>query len=270
MGQSLVELESHGTIAYVTLNRPEKLNALSPELLRDLRGVWKQVAGDDTIRVAILRGAGRAFCVGADLGGRGGPHAPRRTPGADRRHIREMMDTFFMAWELPKPVISQVHGFAFAGGSLLATLTDMIVVADDTVIGWPRLPVGGGLIGPTWSWFVGPHLAKEFSFTVGRTMTGSDAVRFGWGNRAVPAARLEEEVLAAAEKIAKVPSDLISLKKAAVNNQMEAAGFKEAVMRGTEMDAIAHTTETVQVVNRRIAELGIKGAIDWFEREGLS
>jgi enoyl-CoA hydratase len=266
MAGDLVLVERQGKVATVTLNRPEKLNALDPQMLGELREAWAEVAADDGSRVAILRGAGRAFCAGANLGGRS--KAPRPIV-QDRQRVLDMVQTFLGAWDLPKPVISQVHGYCFAGGTLMASLTDIIIVGEDTLIGWPRLPVGGGLIGPTWSWFVSPHRAKEFSFTIGFTMSGREAVDLGWGNRAVPAGDLERVTWEVAERIAKVPADILALKKAAHNQVMERRGFKAAVLSGAEIDAIVHETDHVRVVNKQIDTLGIKGAIDWFEREGM-
>ena len=266
MSDELVLLERDGRVAYVTLNRPEKRNALNQETYARLKEVWAEVAADDSVRVAVLRGNGKSFCAGADLGGR--KEASETPLIADRQKVLNMINAFLAAWDLPKPVVTQVHGHCFAGGSLLATLTDVIIVAEDAQIGWPKLPVGGGVIGPTWSWFISPHRAKEFSFTVGTTFTGREAVEMGWGNRAVPAERLEDEVRATAERIAKVPSDILQMKKLAHNQMMDARGFREALMHTPTIDALVHGTPSVHYVNSKISELGIKGAIAWFEAEG--
>lgn len=266
MNDELVLLDKQDRIAYVTLNRPEKLNALTPESYERLREIWTELAEDDSIRVAILRGAGRAFSVGNNLGGR--ENRAHETIIEDRERVRNMIKTCLMAWDLPKPVISQVHGHCFAGGSLVATLTDIIVVAEDTRIGWPQVPVGGGLIGPIWSWFVSPHRAKEFSYRVGWTMSGKEAVDLGWGNHAVPAAELESTVLGIAEQIAKVPADILRMKKAAHNETLDAKGFRSIVYHYADIDAVAHFTDGVKLVNSKLGELGIRGAIDWYQKEG--
>lgn len=266
MNDDLVLLDKQDRIAYVTLNRPEKLNALTPEAYARLREIWQDVGDDPSIRVAILRGAGRAFSVGNNLGGR--ENRAAESIVEDRQRVRNMITTCLMAWDLPKPVISQVHGHCFAGGSLLATLTDIIVVAEDTRVGWPQIPVGGGLIGPIWSWFVPPHRAKEFSYRVGFTMSGKEAVGFGWGNYAVPAAQLEAEVLKIAEQIAKVPADILRMKKAAHNETLDAKGFRSMVYHYADIDALVHSTEAVHQVNSKLGELGIRGAMDWYQKEG--
>lgn len=267
----LVRFERHGRVGHVVLNRPEKINALSRDLLAQLRETWREVAADSSVRVAILRGEGRGFSAGADLTQGRAPNAPPEGDVvADRQGILDgLLGTCLMAWDLPKPVIAQVHGYCFAGGTLLALYTDMIFIAEDTVVGWPKVPVGGGLIGPSWSWMVGPYRAKEFSLTVGHTFSGAQAVAMGWGNRAVPADRLAQETQEAAEKIAKLSSDLIAIKKAAVNKQMDARGFRTGIMHGAEMDAIAHTTHAVHVAREQIRARGLKGAIDWFQQEGI-
>src|SRR5205823_1052955 len=101
------------------------------------------------------------------------------------------------------------------------------------------------------------------------TFRGREAVQMGWGNYAVPAEELADFTRQLAERIARVPSDMLALKKAAVNGQFEAQGFKQAVMRGAEFDPLFHTCEGVQIAQHKLHELGIKGAIEWFEREGI-
>lgn len=266
MSEGTVRLERHGRIAHVVLNRPETLNAINPTMIKDLKEVWTEVGEDSEIRVAILRGEGRAFSSGADLSPRArtGVHS-HRPVSADRQGILNgLLGVGLMAWELPKPVIAQIHGYCYAGGTVIASLTDMIVLAEDTVVGWPRVPVGGGFISPIWSWFVGPYLAKEFSMTVGRSFSGKEAVQMGWGNRAVPAAELEAVTTKMANDIAKLPADILALKKAAINSQMESMGFTNGIKRGAEFDAIVHTSPGIAYAREKIGELGISGAIKWF------
>jgi len=266
VSDGIVRLEREGRIAFVTLNRPEKLNAMNLGMQQELRAAWTEVRADDAIRVAVLRGEGRAFCSGADLSGPPQGTTPaHRTVAQDRQGLIDgILTTGFTAWELPKPVISQVHGYCLGIGNIVATLTDVIIAAEDAKIGWPTLPLGGGLISPIWSWFVGPYRAKELSMTVGSLLSGSEAISLGWGNRAVPESQLADVTYEVAREFAKLPSDLLAVKKAAINKQMEAKGFKNAVMMGAEMDAIAHTSEAVGHIARMRAELGNRGTRDWW------
>ena len=274
-----VLLEKQGRIAIVTLNRPEKLNAINAEVQQRLRAIWDEVAEDDSVRVAILKGSGRAFSAGADLTGGGSSRstgegaAPRRAHGVaqDRQGIiNSTLKTGFMAWDLPKPVIGQIHGYCLGVANVLASLTDMRIVAEDAQIGWPTLPLGGGLISPFWAWYAGPALAKEFSMTVGKKISGKEAAHWGWANRAVPLEELEVTTMTFAKEIAKVSSDLLAIKKAAINHQMESMGFRRGVMLGAEMDAIAHTTESTSYIAQKRAELGLRGTYEWWDTgEGI-
>src|SRR5437870_4497130 len=154
MDENPVIFEKQGRIALVTLNRPEKLNAINGTVQEQLRAAWTEVKNDDSIRVAILKGRGRAFSAGADLTGGGqaqaraaeqaeGYAAPRRSAARDRQGIVEgTLQTGFMAWDLPKPVISQIHGYCLGIANVLASLTDMRIVAEDALIGWPTMPLG--------------------------------------------------------------------------------------------------------------------------------
>jgi enoyl-CoA hydratase len=269
----LVVLERHDRVAVVTLNRPEKLNALSGELLDELQSVWAEVKRDDGVRVAILRGSGRAFSAGANLGEGGNSAAPagRLSVIDDAARLEAgILAAAFAAWDLPKPVIAQVHGYCLGLGNLLATMTDVIITAENAQIGWPQMPLGGGLISPIWAWLVGPHLAKEYSFVTGKMLSGAEAVSKGWGNRAVPEEQLATVTMELAREIAKVPADMLSVKKAAINDQLEAQGFRNAVLRGATRDAVAHTSEAVAYTRGKLRELGMKGALDWWKKgEGI-
>ena len=266
---SSVRIDRSGRIATVSLDRADKLNAINRELLLDLRAAWDEVAADGEIRVAILRGEGRCFSVGADQAAGSAAEGVTRTVATDREQRRFLLETAFRAWDLPKPVVAQVHGHCLGAATLFPLLSDMIFVAEDANIGWPKLPIGGGMIGPAWSWAVGPYRAKQYSFTVGTAMTGAEAVAVGWGNAAVPAEQLSAMAFEAAERIARLPSELLGIKKTAVNSQFEAQGFKQAIMRGAEFDAISHNTEAVLNSGRQIRPLGLKGAIEWFEAGNL-
>lgn len=264
-----VTVERQGRVAIVSLNRPEKLNALNREIFSGLRDAWREVADDEAIRVAILRGEGRVFSVGVDQS-EGSARGNRvRSVATDREQRRYLLETCFAAWDMPKPVVAQVHGHCLGAATLLPLLCDLIFVAEDANIGWPRLPIGGGMQGPAWSWAVGPYRAKEFSFRVGSAFSGKEAVQMGWGNHAVPFEVLAGETMRTATEIARLPSELLVIKKLAVNHQFESQGFRQAIMRGAEFDAISHNSEAVLSSGRRISELTLKGAIEWFEREGL-
>ena len=187
----MILYEVDDRVATVTLNRPEKLNAITPTLQRELLAALRRAADDDGVRVAVVRGAGRGFCAGYDV--TSGEMAARGVP-ADRLQLEAVLRGWLEIWDLPLPVIAQVHGVCLAGGTQLAAICDVTIVADDARIGTPQLPLGAGYVASFWAWFVGPKKAKEVFFETGATVSADEAVAMGLFNRVVPAAELDEHV----------------------------------------------------------------------------
>jgi enoyl-CoA hydratase len=263
----LVTYRREGKVAFLALNRPEKLNAINPGLIADYHAALQEFTDDPEARVAILYGEGRAFCVGMDLSPQA--HYIQADAAADRTHIEEMARSWLRMWDCPKPIIAQVHGFCFAGGTQLPICCDIVSVAEDTRLGWPKMPVGAGWISPMWSFLVGVQRAKLMTYRVGSEMTGREAYEAGYASLIFPAESLAEQTLKIAQDIAKLPSDMLRIKKYANNRVLERQGFREAVLGGAEWDAVAHTTETVNDARAWIKEHGLKGAIEKFAREGM-
>ncbi|MBI2873073.1 MAG: enoyl-CoA hydratase/isomerase family protein [Chloroflexi bacterium] len=262
--QYLVE-EHEGRVAILTLNRPEKLNALSQGLMEEFTQAIHSMKDDPETRVIIVKGAGRAFSAGYDLS-----PAERRGRAHDSVYddwarLRATMERWMEVWDYPKPIIAQVHGYCLAGASQLAIMCDLTFVAEDARIGVPSIPIGGGFISPMWCWLVGPKRAKEMTFMSGRQISGKEAELWGWANRAFPADRLEQEVRAIAHRIAKVHPDVLRMKKLAVNRVMDMQGFRQAVFFGCEWDTILHFAPPVQELTKMNRELGPRETIQWWE-----
>jgi enoyl-CoA hydratase len=262
----LILYEVDQRVATVTLNRPEKLNAITPDLQRDLLAALERAADDPSVHVAVLRGAGRAFSAGYDV--TSGAMAASGVP-ADRAQLERITRGWLAIWDLPLPVIAEVHGFCLAGGTQLAAICDVTFVADDARIGTPQLPLGAGYVASFWAWFVGPKKAKEVFFPTGAVLGAAEVVAMGLFNRVVPAADLAAEVQTYARTVAKTPKDLLALQKLAINRTQEAQGFRQALLQGAEVDAIAHGSPAVRTVNRFIGEHGLREALGAFERGEL-
>ena len=269
MPEGTVLWERVDGLGYITLNRPEKLNALSGPLLREFDAVLEEARRDDEARVIIIRGAGRAFSAGYDLAPDAEGRADRGDVVDDRDRLQANIDRWLRVWDFPKPVIAQVHGYCLAGATQLCVMTDLTIVAEDARIGFPSIPIGGGYISPMWTWLVGPKRAKEMAFIPGSQIDGRTAAAWGFANRAVPADRLADDVRATAEQIAVVPAKILKLKKASVNRTMDVQGFRVAVGFGAETDAILHYSEPVENLSRMIRTEGLKGAIDRFRAGDL-
>ena len=214
------------------------------------------------MRVSIIRGAGECFSAGYELGdGNEGLEMPHFTAGGEGQWPRHVTEAWMGIWDLAKPVIAQVHGWCLAGGSELATGCDLVYVATDARIGYPAVRFGVPDM-QFHAWFMGMRAAMEMMLT-GDWVSGEEAARLGWANRAYPPDGLEEEVLALAERIAMVPTDLAQLNKRTVHRAMEIMGLRTAIRAGTELCALGmHTPAMAEFLERARGGGGLAGALD--------
>jgi enoyl-CoA hydratase len=268
---ALVEKLVEDGVGWMVLNRPEKLNALNPALLNEFDTVLAELSDDDGVRCIVIKGEGRAFSVGYDLGREHSlyskftaPDEGRTRSYVDWRRLRANVDRWLNVWRCPKPVIAAINGYCIGGATQLAVCCDLTVVAEDASIGWPMLPMGGGLLSPTSEWLIGPKRAKELSYIAGSKFTGKVAVEWGWANRAVEESALMDTVKEMAHEIAKIPADVLYVKKKALNRIMDMQGFAESLYFGAEFDAIAHDSEGCADLAAHVASTSLKETINWY------
>jgi enoyl-CoA hydratase len=221
--------------ARITLNRPEKLNALSMELMGELHEALWEADDDRAVHAVILRGAGRSFSAGYDLT----PPAEARTPGSGpqvtRRGARTIEDDTWQLeraqrlrmalFDMHKPVIAQVHGHCLAGGTDVALLCDIIIAAEDATFGFPPARDLGALPNNMWLYNIGPQWAKRLTLT-GDTITGAEAASIGLVLKAVPAHLLAAEVEGLVDRLALIDADLLSANKRIINLGLELMGAR--------------------------------------------
>lgn len=229
----------------LTLNRPEKRNALSNALRTELFAALEAADQDSAIRCIVLRGAGSCFSAGYDLASNAAQGQPFHTPGGLSNWPRHVVDGFFRMWDLGKPIIAEVHGYCLAGGTELATACDLVYVAEDASIGYPVVRTISPPDNQFYPWIVGLRRAMELMLT-GDAMSGLDAVECGFANRAFAADALPEAVLDIAERVARVPPEVQQINKRAVHRQMEAMGIRAGIRAGTELQALATFTQSAQ------------------------
>ena len=245
----------------LTLNRPDKRNALSNALRAALFAALEAADCDETVRVTIIRGAGSCFSAGYDLSAEGGRQPlPFATAAGAGQWARHVVDGAFRIWDLAKPVIAEVHGWCLAGGSELATAADLVYVAEDARIGYPPVRMMSPPDNQFHPWLCGLRPAMEMMLT-GDAIDGAEAVRVGFANRAFPPERLEAEVLTIAERVARIPTDVQQINKRSVHRAMEIMGLRAAIRAGTEMQALAMTTRTSRDTFARFAE-GVTQGLD--------
>src|SRR3954463_8464793 len=246
MSYSLILIDDPApAVRRITLNRPEKRNALNATLRREILTATRELDRDPDVRVTVIRGAGKCFSAGYDLSGdpdaQGEPLDYNAT--GEGSYMRGVTNGWMSIWDLAKPVIAQVHGYCLAGGSELATGCDLVYVADDAKIGYPAGRFGVGDM-HFHAWLCGMRAAMEMMLT-GDSISGTEAVELGWANRAFPEADLDGEVLRMAERIAKVPPDLVQLNKRVVHRGMEIMGLRTAIRAGTELCALGTKQESM-------------------------
>ncbi len=229
----------------ITLNRPEKRNALNNPLRGALLAALREADADPSVRVMIVRGAGPSFSAGYDLGGGNEGHGlPFYTPGGDGQWPRHVTEGWMSIWDLAKPVIAQVHGYCLAGGSELATGCDLVYIAEDAQMGYPAVRFGVPDM-HFHAWLLGMRKAMEMMVT-GDSISGVEAAQRGWANAAYPAEELEAKVLEVAQRIAQIDPELVQLNKRLVHRQMDVMGFRTGIRQGTELCALGTHTKALQ------------------------
>jgi enoyl-CoA hydratase len=238
------------SITRITFNRPEKLNALNFQMYQELDDLVSAAEDDDEIKVIILRGAGAAYGSGQDLEQVGFVYGMGTTKDAPRPSIRRRLavdrrwsDHFRRFWECSKLTVSQIHGHCLGAHFDFAMMSNFCVAAEDANLGHPGLR----LVGPglnfniaAWYWDIPHRLADEMMF-LGRTLSGTEAARYGVVNRAVPEAQLEAEVLSLADQLSLMPADGIVLAKQAIMVVREGMGIRAGFTYG----AVSHTMNTM-------------------------
>jgi enoyl-CoA hydratase len=257
----LLRSETLGAVRRLTLDRPEKLNALSHDLIEALSAALAEAAEDASIRVVILAGAGRAFCAGYDL--QEDVAAESYDVASWRAALSHDVARMLELFDHPKPVVAQVHGYCLAGGCELMMMCDIAIASEDAMFGEPEIRFGSGVVTMIMPWLVGARKAKELLLTGEDRIPAAEALRIGLVNRVVPADRLEQETLAFAQDIAKLDPVAVSLTKAAINRSLEVAGFREALSANVDLDAVIEGAEVPErrEFNRIRAESGLRAAI---------
>lgn len=265
--QQLVLYEIRNGIAFITLNRPEKRNALSEPLMEELnRSLWA-ADEDNRVHAAVLRAAGPDFCSGYDLQryDQAIPDQVEHRRGRakfddDAWHQERNQRLRMVLFDMHKPVIAQVHGRCLAGGTDLALLCDMVICSDDALFGFPPARSQGSLPSHMWLYLMGPQWAKRLLLT-GDSIRGKDAAQLGLALKAVPADQLEAEVAELADRLGLIDPDLLSANKRIVNIGLELMGARTLQRMAAEMDARGHLAESRSRFNETVRTKGLKDAV---------
>ena len=264
---SKVLFEKDGRIGRITLNRPDKMNAIDDELPAQLQAAVLEAEYDSSIHVIVLSGNGKAFCGGYDLT----CYAERNTessvyqgkywdPLVDYNFMWGNTQKFMSLWRCPKPVLCKIHGFAVGGGSDIALCSDMIFMADNARIGYMSTRVWGCPSTAMWVYRLGAERAKRVLFT-GDQITGLEAAAMGLVLKSVPEYSLNEEVEAMAERLSSVPINQLTMQKMVINQAVEATGLSGTQQLATLLDGISRHTPEGHNFKKRIEQKGWRQAV---------
>ena len=256
-------LERRGPVALLTLNRPERLNAINLRMVEELDQALDQVAADEGARALVVKGAGRAFCAGFDL--KESVQRERRGVADWRPVLEHDLAVIMKFWHLSKPTIAAVQGYALAGGCELALACDITIAADNARLGEPELKFGAGIVALLLPWFTNPKRAKEVLLTGNDRIGAEEALQIGMVNRVVPEADLLGTALGLAREIAVMDPHLVRMTKEAINRTYDIMGMREALAMALDMDVQIESMETPE--RREFNEIarakGLKAAVAW-------
>jgi enoyl-CoA hydratase len=257
-----------GNLLFVTLNRPEKLNALSPSVLRELKTALDIARTDDSVSVVILSSAGKTFCAGYDLSEK--DWIMSQFPAdfehgvdiqKDREDIIDLLEYWLDMWSFPKPIITQVQGACLSGAGELIAMTDIVIASENASFGHPA---GRDLgIPPTvflWPMLIGMRKTKELLYT-SKSINAHEAERLGLINAVVPHGELEARVLEMAKDVAKTPVDHLKILKESANNWYDNMGMARSSYQAADLDAVFHQSPEFQAFFKIVREQGMKAAL---------
>lgn len=260
----LVLYEKASGVATLTLNRPERLNTITPELIQQLLARLDQAQADPEVHAIRLRGAGRSFCAGYDIGGGAEAMSGLEREGvwdpmADYALMSGYVDAYMRLWRSPKPIIAQVQGYCVGGGTDLALCSDLIVCAEDCQIGYPPARVWGSPTTSMWVYRLGLERAKRLLLT-GDALNGHKAAEWGLASEAVPAGELDTAAFALAKRVAQLPANQLHMMKLLINQAYEQMGLQVTQLIGTLLDGIArHTPEGTAFTRHALQD--VRGAV---------
>jgi enoyl-CoA hydratase len=263
--------KTDGPVATVTLNRPEHLNTIIPPMPDEIEKAIGLAERDPTIKVIVLRGAGRAFSGGYDFGG--GFHQWDESittdggwdPGKDfvvmTARTTSPHQKFLAIWRASKPVIAQVHGWCVGGASDYALSADIVIASDDAVIGTPYARMWGTYLSGMWLYRLSFAKVKWHSLT-GEPLTGKEAAAVELINESVPFGNLEARVKEVAEKLAKIPLSQLQAQKLIVNHAYENMGLASTQTLGAILDGLMRNTSDALAFVKTAASQGVRAAIE--------
>jgi enoyl-CoA hydratase len=264
MDNALIGYERRDALALLTLNRPDKLNAINTAMIEALHRALDAAEGDDRVRAVVIAGAGRAFSAGFDLDMETGDEG-RPDPVTVRRALENDFRVIMRFWDCPKVTIAAVHRYCLGSAMELALACDLTIAADDCVFGAPEVRFGSGIVAMLLPWIAGPKRAKQLLLTGEDRLPAAEALQMGLVSQVVPAERLMDEALRLGRRVAANDRLAVALTKQAINRSFDVAGMRQALLQALELDVIIESTETAESreFNAILKREGAKAAVAW-------
>jgi enoyl-CoA hydratase len=274
MAFETIAYETEGPLAWITLNRPQKLNAISKTMVGELNRAMDRAQQDDGVRVILLKGEGRAFSAGFDLEPQAAPdqnltQTREQEIAALKQELRNDFDLIMRFWDSPKPTLAAIHGYCLGGALELALACDVTIAARGCHLGEPEVKFGSGIVALLLPVLCGPKRAKELLLTGNDRVSAEQAEAWGLVNRVCDADWLVHEARALAREIARNDPVAVRLTKQAVNNMYEIPRLRDALEHALELDLAIETTETDEsrAFNEILKKEGARAAIAWRDRQ---
>ena len=266
---STLKLEVESRIATITLDRPQRLNAINDAMPGEIRRAVEAANADERVHVIVLQGAGKAFCAGYDLkeyaeGDRTNviTQAMPWDPMIDYKFMKRNTEDFMSLWRSYKPTIARVHGYAAAGGSDIATCCDFIVMEDKARIGYMPVRVWGCPSPAMWVYRIGAMRAKRMMLT-GDLIDGKTALEWGLATDVAPLAKLDAAVSKLADRIAGIPKNQLMMLKLVINQAIDQMGLEQTQMFATIFDGITRHSPEGLWFKRYAEKFGFPAAVEW-------
>ena len=260
---SLVAYAEEGPVAVLRLDRPEKLNAVSAEMVADLGEALDRAEASEGVRAVLLHGAGRAFSAGFDLDM--GEDDSLDPLSFVRRELRRDFDVIMRFWNSPKPTVAAVHGYCLGSGMEMAVACDVTVAAAGCRFGAPEVCFGSGIVALILPWVVGPKQSKELLLLGEDDVSAERARELGLVNRVVSPDRCFDEAMEIARGIAANDRLAVALTKQAINRSADIMGMRDSLLQGLELGVLVEAGETPEsrAFNEILERDGPRAAIAW-------
>ena len=259
----VTKFDRQGRVGILTLDRPDRLNAVSRRTIAEINQVLDGVAEDDRIGALVLTGAGRAFCSGVDL--KDDAAAGPTDRAGWRQALQADFDFMMRFWHFEKPTIAAVHGYCLAAGCELAMCCDVTIAEEGTFFGEPELMFGSVITAMMMPWLTGPKIAKELLLSANDRVPAERALQIGLVNQVTPKGEYLKEAIRLARRMATVDPEAIALTKRAINSTFDFMGLKEALNASLDVAVDLECLETES--RRKFREItekeGLQAALEW-------